>query len=247
MIRLIFLFLSLLCLKTSAQQTITQEMLWLRYYNTVQFNDKVSLHSEIESRFFLPTMRSHHLLLPRMGLNYQVSESLEANFGFNHFNLWLPQEPTPVAPTEHIQQFWLHQFIKTHYYFGNNGRFKLTQRYMLEERFFEKPSGSSKPFGVNFRLRLQTALMVMLADELGKNNNTMLSLVCHDELFVQAGEDVRANVFDHNRFFIGSYIKFGKRLGMETGYMHWYQQLPIGNKFFSRHLLRVTFFHNIFI
>ena len=80
----LFLLLIFKTLPTNAQTSKNvdhQNILWTRYYNQLFFNEKWTLHTEIDNRVFLKPIQEN-VFVARIQGRYKINEHLEAGVGF---------------------------------------------------------------------------------------------------------------------------------------------------------------------
>lgn len=214
-----------------------QQLAWFSYANTLKFNQKWSLTSEVQERRFVNPDR-HHQFLARSQARYALGENWEAVAGFTYF-LQSPDDPKSrerlVVPE-----------LRPHIQFNYNqplGRWAISHRYRAEKRFFRNTSnGELAPgYSTNYRFRYRLAIEYRLADL----NDLPLKLKVNDELHVNAGLEILYNRFDQNRIYAGLSYAFLENLEVEAGYLNWYQQRTAGNRFYNRHIVQLAITHKI--
>lgn len=210
-------------------QTSTESLIWPRYQLDWQINDHWSVRQEVENRMYWFPFRQHQFL-SRTHLLRPINNQWKWGFGYTHFFQYVPQNPWAEDLSAHLElRPQLELSNKTPLGEG----FVLGHRYWAEFRFFE--SGDGFDFGA-LRLRYNLSL--------GWTKNHW-RITANTEPMINWGPAVRRNVFDQNRLGLAVRRKLNNRLSLETGYIHWYQQMPDGDRFTERHILRLTLFHTL--
>lgn len=234
----ILLLFSFLYFISKAQKTITyQSLYWMRYYNQLSIDKKLTWHNEIDNRRFFENSRQHHLIM-HTRLHVAVLPNIDVAFGLT-YSRQSPQEPHPaynlvVPEIRPVQEMNLTNL------FGK--RLTLQQRVRVDERFIRKNSGNEllDGYDFNFRFRYRLQLSYKISKENAKNQTTVK---ISGELMINAGKNIIYNHFDQNRVYIAIDQAINKVFSVELGYLHWYQQKVTGSQFFRRDILRLTILH----
>lgn len=223
-----------------AQKNIEkQQLIWYGYYNTLKFNEKWSLLSEIQERqFYKPT--AQHQLVFRSNLERKLTGNWNASAGITYFL----QNPNNPDSESNLTVPELRPDV------GFNNKQKLSfitinHRYKAEARFFHDVENNRLVGGYRFsnlRLRYQLGIDVPLWK---KEEQEKLVLKLRDEVMFNLGRKVVNNTFDQNRYYLGLNYKLNKSFAFEVGYMNWFQQLKTGKDFYDRDILRLSIFHTI--
>ncbi|MBD1397450.1 DUF2490 domain-containing protein [Pontibacter sp. JH31] len=214
-----------------------QQLAWFSYANTIRFSPKWALTSEVHERRFMNPSRRHQFLL-RSQARYTLGENWEAVAGFTYFRQ-SPNDPKAV-------QGLVVPELRPHVQFNYSqplGRFAITHRYRAEKRFFRKTDNGELVAGYNsnYRFRYRLGIEYRLADI----KEQPVKLKAYDELHINAGKSIVYNRFDQNRIYAGLSYAVSKSLEMEAGYLNWYQQRPVGNLFYNRHIMSFAINHKI--
>jgi hypothetical protein len=217
------------------QKEVTKQSLyWVRYYNQLTFNPRWSWHNEIDDRRFLKYNKQQHLIF-HSHVHYKLAQNLEAAAGFT-YSRQSPQSPD--ASTDLIVPE-LRPFQEMTWSSLLARRLTLIQRLRIDERFIHKNNGKvlleGYDFNFRFRYRIQAALVVSKAE-----NRFQTTLKVADEIMINSGKAIVLNQFDQNRIYVGIEQSFGKKVSLEAGYLHWFQQRSSGYQFFSRDIIRFT-------
>lgn len=236
MFQRIILVLSVVFIYQAARsQNVDQRLLWLRYYNTLNITDRLAIHTEIEERrYFLPD-RQHQRLLPRIGAQYKMNETVYGNIGFTYFQAYAPNDPK--QPAQLRLELRPHQYIEFDHY---HGRLRFQQRFMTEQRFLEQASGD---YHFNFRLRILNAVLIDFLQGFTAYEKSRMSIHLQNETMLQAGQGISNEYFDQTRFYAGIDSRWSKHWRLDLGAMLWLQQVPASTVYFRRFITRITLHH----
>lgn len=224
----------------SQQKELTKQSLyWMRYYNQLTFNTRWSWHNEVDDRRFLKYNKQQHLIF-HSHVHYKLAKNLDAAAGFT-YSRQSPQSPD--ASTKLVVPE-LRPFQEVTYSNLLVRRLTLVQRLRVDERFIHKNNGKELlegyDFNFRFRYRIQAAIAV------SKESNQFQTIIkAADEIMINAGKAIVLNQFDQNRIYVGVEQSLGKKVSLEVGYLHWFQQRSSGYQFFSRDIVRLTLYHRI--
>jgi hypothetical protein len=236
---LLLLFL-LISFGAFSQKNVTnQSLYWLRYYNQLSINKKLTWHNEIDDRRFFDSNKQYHLII-HSRLHYKFFQNMDVALGMT-YSLQSPQDP---ASTSDLVIPELRPVQEINIVNPLTKKFSLQHRFRIDERFIHKNDGKTLldgyDFNMRFRYRLQANYLVSKLEE--KNPMT---LKIAEEIMVNAGEKIVYNSFDQNRLYVGIEKGLGKGLSAELGYLYWFQQRASGNQYFERDIMRFTLYHKI--
>ena len=213
---------------------------WWMYFgdHPLKTGSRWGLHLEGQWRRHDVVTRWQQLLI-RPGVNYEVSKNLVLTAGYAFVATHRYGEfPTATAFPEHriFQQAVVKQSL---------GRWNLSHRYRLEQRFLgEKralPGGGSELLRWRHenRFRYQFRLTHPLRGPWG--------VALYDEIFLNFGRNVAANVFDQNRAYAAVTRSLGKSKAnrLEVGYLNQIVQQRNGRIFENNHTLQVAIFSTL--
>lgn len=216
-----------------------QQLIWYGYYNSLKFNEKWSLNSEIQERqFYQPT--AQHQLVFRTNLERKLIGDWNASVGMTYF-LQNPNNPTSESNLTVPE-------LRPDIGFGNKqklGIATINHRYKAEARFFHDVENNRLVGGYrfsNFRLRYQVGLDFLI----WKNEREQVFVAkIKDEIMFNLGNKMVKNTFDQNRIYLAINYKINNSYAVELGYMNWFQQLKSGTDFYNRDILRFSIFHSM--
>jgi hypothetical protein len=219
----------------TTKQVTHQQLIWYGYYNTLQFNQKYFLTTEIQERHFINPFAQHQFVL-RSHIHRNVGAGWDVALGMCLF-LQSPQDPTSESDL-------IVPELRPHIALANQtklNRFTINQRYKAEARFFHEVENNELVNGYhfgNFRFRYQIGIEIPVYKK-------WLSVKLSDEVMLNAGKNITYNIFDQNRIYVALNYNITPNLRLETGYLNWYQQRASGNSFYNRDIIRFTVFHKI--
>ena len=237
---LILMLPASLC-RLDAQRNVThQQLLWYGYFNTLRFNDKWTLQSDIQERHFRNPVVQHQFLI-RSVFRRTLGNGWDAGIGAAFFRNSPnnPQSTTPVVPE--IRPFVEANLKQRFNKVGLDHRYKaefrfnrpvITGQQALEDEFsFET---------LRFRYRIQVTVPVLKLSE-----KKEVKLKVSDEVFVHMGPDIDKTLFDQNRFYTGLAADITPQLAVEAGYLNLFQFQRSGDGFYNRDIIRCSVHHLI--
>jgi hypothetical protein len=233
-----FLFLTCSFFYAQTEKNINQQsLLWTRYYNQIDLNNKWSLHSEFDNRIFINTIKENLFML-RINGRYKINKNTEIGSGFSYFSV-STQDPE-INSNFNIPEYRGQQDITWKKEFENS---TLIQRFQIEERFFHNANKQSllpgTKYNWRFRYRFQADFYWW------KKKDQYLKTIAYDEIMINAGRNIIKNTFDQNRIYGAFQYGINKNIALELGYLKSFQKRASGVDYFDRDIIRFTFFHKI--
>jgi hypothetical protein len=198
-------------------QTVNQQTYWTRFYVRVKLSDKWSWQTEADNRRFFG--ENHQLqFIAHTHVHRKLSKNTEGSLGFTYSDVW--QGNLPVPELRPFQEFYL--FTKI------NDKWRFSQRFRTEQRWFHNYSGENLTSGYNFkfRFRYMPRLEYRLTDKWILKSNAEL-MYHHDD-------------FDQWRAYGGVEYKIKKDLSLEIGYLKLLLKRANKQGYFDRDNLRIT-------
>jgi hypothetical protein len=191
-----------------------------------------------ERRFINPD--AQHQILARTHLHYKLGNGWDASAGFTYF-LQSPHDPHSTSSLVIPE---LRPHIEFNYKQGGN-YFQIHHRYRAEWRFFHNVVDDELTEGYwdYFRFRYRLGMDIVLKKNTAGND--IWKLKVSDEIMFNAGSAIVKNTFDQNRIYAGIYFQAAPSLGLELGYMNWFQQRSSGNQYYQRDIIRFAIHHRI--
>lgn len=227
MLKRYYLLLALVCLCyiLNAQSRLNEynQIGWYTTSGTIKFSQKWSGHIEYQWRRnnFITTWQQSLL---RTGINYHINDNATARLGYG----WIETYPYGDIPLNSFgKQFAEHRLYEVITTTQKIGRFNLSNRYMLEQRWLAtyNLATSTEPDKWTYLNRLRYLGRIETALK-GKTitNNTPYAAI-YDEVFIGFGKNVGQNVFDQNRIGVLLGWQFNNSLKLEGGYFNQIVQL----------------------
>ncbi len=208
------------------------KMLWAGYYNQITLNEKWGINSDIQFRTKNWYEHPSQALI-RTGVVYKANQKINLTLGIAHFRFFLDDTKTrgEWRPWQEVA------------YTDNIGKFQLTQRVRIEERYNQKVVGSIpvSDYIFNWRFRYRLDLQYPLF----KGEKKALWLVLGNEVMVNAGPPIVYNYFDQNRSYIGINYEHNKNFTYQIQSMHIWQQLSNGITMDNISVIRFNIIHKI--
>ncbi|HEY9227025.1 MAG TPA: DUF2490 domain-containing protein [Gemmatimonadaceae bacterium] len=220
--RLALLFGFLLLPSTSTAQsprrTNDEQATWLAYTGIHPLSPNWRLQLEAQLRQTEGASQPQQRLF-RTALLRVLMPGVRAGAGFATTRTYPPDEfvanPAPFSEHRVYEQLDLRQPI---------GRLVLDHRYRLEQRWVERltttSTGASEHDGWTYTNRARYFLRTIVAPGGGPPENGETYFVGYDEVFVNFGQNVRANIFDQNRIFAGVGHRWSAAFSLEVGYLN---------------------------
>lgn len=207
---------------------------WYMYFGDHPLkSSRWGLHLEGQWRRHDTLPRPQQLLL-RPAINYEVHKNLVLTGGYAWVSTHRYGEyPVRVPFPEH--RIWQQALVK-----HAIGKVQLSHRYRLEQRFLGEqtplPDGSRRLDRYRYENRFRYMFRVLRPLK-GK-----YSLALYDEMMLNFGHNVAANVFDQNRAYAAIAYNLPRSSRLEVGYMNQMLQQRNGRIFESNHTLQVAVF-----
>lgn len=214
----------------------SQALYWIRYQNQLNLNPRFYAINEIDNRrFFSPDVENQLIMHSRL---HYVNKRW--NFGggltFSWIYAQIPENGYAHSTAE------VRPVVEGSYEFPA-GKAAIQQRVRIDNRFIEESQDQSvwedSFYVFRFRYRLQARIPL-------KTNNAGVPTI-----FLRVSEEImfnnKENTFDQNRVYASTEFSINKKLTLETGYIFIYQQRFGTDEFFSRHVVRFSIIHNLWL
>lgn len=230
----VFLCITSIAKAQTEKQINHQNFFWLGSVNTIRFNE----HWGVIADFHLRTynfMSSTYYYIARGQANYWFNENLTAGAGFAH--IW--SGPTKAGPKVFSNEHRITESVQLN---SKKGKFTITNRWRLEQRWQQKIVNNAKTHDYRFTNRARYQLTCNYAPF---KNKYLPSFSAFNEMMLQFGKEVVYNTFDQERLYIGIRQTITPQLNVDLGYMYIYQQQFSGNQYLSANTLRLYINYNI--
>jgi hypothetical protein len=232
------LFLFSVGVKAQTEKNVDkQSLLWTRYYNQLELNNKWSVHTEIDNRIFTNPV-TQNSFVSRIQLRGKVTEKIELGAGLAYFSV-ATQDPE-VNTGFHIPEYRLQQDATVKQALG---KVNLTHRYMLEERFVHNASKLMLEGGTTFYLRFRYRVQADFT--FWKKEKHYLKGIVYDEIMINGGNKIIKNTFDQNRVYAAVQVGVSPAVALELGYLNSFQERANGVDYFNRDIIRFSFIHKM--
>lgn len=170
---------------------------WHMYFGTNKVSDKLSIHSEVQVRYY-EQLKNFNQLLLRTGLNYHINESAIATLGYGFIATdgSFEEMPNERDVIEHriFQQFILKNKVE---------KVAFEHRYRLEQRFLDFGNTNDTQHRARYRLQVTVPL------------TNVLFLNFYDEVFL----NLQNEVFGQNRLYAAMGFHVFKDISLQVGYL----------------------------
>lgn len=222
-----------------AQKTVTHDQqTWFGVFSQVRLSDRWGLWFDGHLRLRDDFIGEPTTGIFRPGLTYYAYDDLRITAGYAYVHHFPGEGHENVAQPEHRPWQQVQWFTR----FPN---LRLMNWVRLEERFRRKIlNDDALAEGYYFNWRARFNLIAFLPLTKKKFAPGSWQFVVNDELHVNFGENIVYNFFDQNRLFLGLVYQVNAHAQVQGGYMNLYLQQASGNRFQSRHTIRLFYFHN---
>jgi Protein of unknown function (DUF2490) len=233
----LFVVFSCLFIHSNAQTTRINDyntIGWFVYNGTFKLSSKWGIHTDYQwRRENIVTTWQQSLL--RLGVNYQVHPKLQLRLGY----AWAETYAYGDIPLQSFgKTFTEHRSYQMATITDKLGRFDLSHRFMLEQRWigrFNSPASVTEDnfFFVN-RLRYLYRMQLPLQGNTVDNKEPYVA--AYDEIAIGFGKNVAENIFDQNRIGILIGYRFSNTVRIEGAYFN--QILQLGREVNGRNVFQ---------
>ncbi|HMG88603.1 MAG TPA: DUF2490 domain-containing protein [Chryseolinea sp.] len=229
-------FLLKITLAVGQSVVYPQALYWIRYQNQLNITPKFYWINEIDNRrFFDPSVENQLIMHSRVhylkdrwafgaGLTFSWIYSQIPENGYSHSIA----EVRPVI--EGAYEFPVRKVL-------------IQQRLRIDNRFIEESQDQSVWEDSFYIFRFRYRLMARIPLKVNDDGVTTIWLRLSEEIMLNNKE----NTFDQNRLYASTEFVLNKKLTLETGYIYIYQQRFGTEDFFSRHVVRFSIIHYLWL
>lgn len=244
----IYAVVAFLCLitTTQAQQAdVPQEKsidnttgLWVGLYTKYRIKEKLFYYGEYHYRRrndFIKDMAQVYL---RFGLTYLVNKNTELTGGIVTPFYWAGNYEPNAGIDKIVPQFrfWEQLLLVQHI-----DRLKLYHQFRFEQRW-RRDFVEESPFELTHRFRYRiTAYYPLNRPKLLPKT---LYLSFYEEILMQAGKTITYDHFEDNRVFLGLGYIVNENIQIQAGYMWTFRHNGSPYQYESRHIPRLSVYHN---
>ncbi len=218
-----------------AQKRIDHKSLyWIRYYNTINLNQKWNWQTELDTRHYFTNSRQQQFIA-HTRVAYKPSSPWYFSAGLT--GSWQrPQDPylTPRPSTPELRLVQEGSYSQSPL-----KNISLNYRIRIEQRFISNHPGV---LDENHRFSFRHRYRVQFSYSLPKSAITFRA---SDEVFVNATSENLFGEFDQNRVYMALEKRISPAFALELGYMHIHQPVAAKNLLFKRDALRFTVYHTL--
>lgn len=197
--------------QTNARNNTTNTNAWLMYFGNHKVSDKWGIHAEVQIRRN-EVLQNWQQLLLRTGVDYYTN-SVRYTLGYAFIETYEYGE-FPVAKAFPEHRIWQQALVS-----NPIGKFKLSHRYRLEQRWLgNSTTGEFDNGRYENRFRYMVRVNIPLQGSAIEPGKFYVGL--YNEVFVNFGGQVAYNVFDQNRSYGAIGYHLGKMGRIEVGYLY---------------------------
>lgn len=205
-----------------------QNLYWYRLASTYKTAKNITIYIEGEQRRFLSNSKINQGLI-RTVAKYKWKSGIETGLGFCYFQTY----PNDEFYTEKIYTKELRHYQEVNYS-GMIGKYKISERYQCEQRYFGLNQTSQNDWIIRHRFRLSVERILYT------KNNFNIALSAWNEVMLNSDKEIAVNVFDQNR--LGANLSFilNKNVNLELSYFKFYLANTKSTYFFDRNIYRIS-------
>jgi hypothetical protein len=213
-----------------------QSLYWIRYQNQLNIVPNYYCINEIDNRrFFAPDVENQLIIHSR--LHYIKDRwNFGAGLTFSWIYAQIPENGYSHSTAE------VRPVVEGTYEFPA-GKVLIQQRVRLENRFIEESQEQSVWENSFYVFRIRYRLQARIPLKVNSAGAPAITLRLSEEIMFNNKE----NTFDQNRIYASTEFVLHKKLTLETGYIFIYQQRFGTDDFFSRHVVRFSIIHNLWL
>lgn len=215
--------------------------LWMGFYTKYRITEKMFYYGEYHYRRrdygsgFVGEMAQVYL---RFGLTYLVNKNVELTGGVVTPLYWAPKYGPDKGIDKVVPQYRLWEQLLLVQQFN---RLKLYHQFRFEQRW-RRDYAEDSPFDLTHRFRYRITAYYPLNKPKLMPKTFYLSF--YEEIFMQAGKTVTYDHFEDNRVFLGVGYILNENIQVQAGYMWTYRHNGSPYHYESRHIPRISVYHN---
>lgn len=203
---------------------------WYTLVNKLKMTDKLYVQNVMQWRF-VDFAENTRIFLIMPSVNYKFNKKITAGVGYNYVNY---NQHGAVLPTlDYENRIWQH--ISLFSYFG---KVKMSQRFMMEERFRVRNVTGAKSYTNRFRYRINLDFNIL---KFGNEKHLITKL--SNEVRVRFSSGVSDPKFDQNNFVALLGYQLLDNSKIYAGYGRDYYHAGAGY-YWGDNLLQVMFFYD---
>lgn len=211
---------------------------WLGLYTKYRIGKRTFYYGEYHFRRRNQFVQDMGNLYLRLGITYLVNKQFEVTAGIVTPFYWAPdQDASNIDKVVPQFRFW-EQLL----FVQPVGKTKLFHQFRFEQRW-RRSFVKGSPFELTHRFRYKFAGYTPLNSRELVPGTLFLSFF--EEIFIQAGKSIQFDYFEDNRVFLGLGYIVNPNLQVQLGHMWTFRHRGAPNLFESRHIPRLSFYHNL--
>lgn len=236
----LFLFIVIIAIPrfTKAQQVQHLQQTWVSYFNQSRLSKKWGIWDELQVKTHDQFTNQLSNTEATIGGIYYLNNNIKLVDGYTLVTIY-PTEGKTMNSFEH--RSWQMIQLTT-----LKPKIKFTQWLRLEERF-KSQIINNNTLGTGFDFSFRTRYNIFMQIPLGKKKYAPghFSILTANEIFLNLGGNSPTNIFDQDRFFIGTFYHVNKHDNLQIGFTKVYQQLANKNNFKSLDVIKLSYFNNL--
>ena len=208
---------------------------WYMYFGDHKFSNTWGVHLEAQFRRNQVINNGQQLLL-RAGINYHLNDAAFVTLGYCFVETY-PYGAFPVKARFPENRIWQQLQVK-----NKMGSIEWVSRFRFEQRFSKLPVFNTSVYEpgdavYTNRFRLLNRASIPFKGKSIQDRSFYVSV--YDELFINFGKHVAANIFDQNRAYLALGYKIPNVGRLELGYMNQLLFKTDGIKVENNHTLQI--------
>ena len=192
-------------------QTVREYTGWFAWSNSYRFSEHWGLHFDAQVRS-ADDWDNVRTTIFRPGITYFLDARNSATLGYAYITTY--NRLTGSTNTMSENRLWEQYVNNTKF-----GQVSLQNRFRLEQRFIERPTGNQ----FAQRLRYFVRTIIPLSKQKSSFNKGFFAAI-QNEIFlnVQNKDKINGSFFDQNRIYSAIGYRFNPKVDLEAGYMYQY-------------------------
>ncbi len=236
----LFLFIVIIAIPrfTKAQQVQHLQQTWVSYFNQSRLSKKWGIWDELQVKTHDHFTNQLSNTEATIGGIYYLNNNIKLVDGYTLVTIY-PTEGKTMNSFEH--RSWQIIQVTT-----LKPKIKFTQWLRLEERF-KSQIINNNTLGTGYDFSFRTRYNIFMQIPLGKKKYAPghFSILTANEIFLNLGGNTPTNIFDQDRFFIGTFYHVNKHDNLQIGFTKVYQQMANKSNFKSLDVIKLTYFNNL--
>ncbi|MGL4632172.1 MAG: DUF2490 domain-containing protein [Leadbetterella sp.] len=218
-------------------QNVRTNIVWIRYYIQIPIK-KVSLHQEVDNRWFLNNGRQFQFI-SHTHVHYNIKNvNLGIGISYSRQSPIDPESPSKLVVPEY------RPFLETTHTLRISKKLELANRMRYDFRFVQATANDEllDNYIFNPRIRLRPQLTYTIGTQ-SSTNYTKLKIA--DEIMFHNRTKITRTAFDQNRIYVALEQSLFKKTSAEIGYMHLYQSTKNANIHNIREIIRLSIYSKL--